>query len=79
MSFYEPSIEYHYNYLIKRPAHTPIKVQIKYKTNAFTTADVASKAKETLISFITSNPFKVGQTVAGNALANAQTEKDKKN
>lgn len=71
VSFYEPSIEYHYNYLIERPAYTPIKVQIEYKTNAFTTADVASTAKETLISFVTSNPFKVGQTVAGNALANA--------
>lgn len=71
VSFYDDAIKYHYNYLIRRPDYIPVKVQIEYKTNAFTTADIAEKTKETLLSFITSNPFKIGQTVAGNILANA--------
>ena len=68
---YDTDLAYNYNYLIRRPDYTNVKVQVIYEQNAFTTADIADKIKETLLSYIQSNPFKVGGTVSGNALANA--------
>lgn len=69
VSFYDADVNYEYNYKIRRPEYVPIKVQIEYSTNAFSTADIEGKAKETLLSFVSDSPFMVGQAVTGSGLS----------
>ena len=68
-SFYDETVDYTYNYYIKRPDVLELAVQIEYEENQYTPADVQSRISDTVLAWIANNPFKIGQTISGNMLA----------
>ena len=71
ITYYDPEVDYNYDYLIQRPNFVDIDVQVQYAANSYTPADVNSQIITTLINWVAENPFKIKQTVAGNELAKA--------
>lgn len=69
IEYYYASIDYIYKYQIERPAVVPIKLQIEYEANAYTSADVETQIKSIVMQWVADNPFKIHQTVSGNVLA----------
>ncbi|MBR2771604.1 MAG: baseplate J/gp47 family protein [Bacteroidales bacterium] len=67
----DPTINYNYVYKIERPAVVPIYVDVLYATTPYTPANIAETATELLTTYVSNNPFKIGQTITGNDLAAA--------
>lgn len=73
IEYYDSSVDYVYKYRIERPSFVPIKVQIEYSANAYTSADVESQIKDIVMQWVSENPFKIKQTISGNILAQSLT------
>lgn len=71
ITFTDDVINYNYVYRIQRPNTLPIGVQIKYAANNYTGADIDQQIRDTVMAYIANNPFKIGQVVSGNILAQA--------
>lgn len=71
ITFTDDVINYNYVYHIQRPNTLPIGVQIKYAANNYTGADIDQQIRDTVMAYIANNPFKIGQVVSGNILAQA--------
>lgn len=71
VTYYDPEVDYNYDYLIQRPDFVEIDVQVQYAPNSYTPADVDTQIKTTLVNWVSDNPFKINQTVSGNELAKA--------
>jgi len=68
-SFYDADVGYTYVYKIQRPTVLDLAVQIEYEENQYTPADVQTRISDTVLAWIAENPFKIGQTISGNMLA----------
>lgn len=71
ITYYDPNVDYDYEYIIQRPEFVDIDVQVQYSTNNFTPADVNAQITNLILNWVAENPFKIGQTISGNELAKA--------
>lgn len=58
-------------YRIQRAETVNLKVDVDYQTSYFTTADVEEQIKTAILGWVSENPFRIGQTISGNMLAQA--------
>lgn len=71
VSYFDADVGYNYQYSIQRPTARSLAVQIEYEANAYTSADAQTQMKSIILEWLSNNPFKIGQTVSGNFLAQA--------
>lgn len=71
IDYYDQNAENTFYYKIRRPDVINLGVQVNYKNNLYTPADINEKIKEQLLSYVSENGFKIGQTISGNMLAQA--------
>lgn len=79
VAYTDPNIAYQYTYKIYRPTAVPVYVQVQYSTNAYTPANADTQIVGLITEYVTQNPFKIGQTISGNALAGALSNYNKIN
>ena len=58
-------------YKIYRPSPTELYLNVKYKENINTTQDITERIKDTIITYINDNPFKIGSVVSCSLLSKA--------
>lgn len=71
ITYYDPIVDYNYDYIIQRPDFVNLDIQVQYAANNFTPADIEVQIKNMIINWVAENPFKINQTVSGNQLAQA--------
>lgn len=71
VSYVDSEIDFQYTYKIFRPVPVSIYVRVEYAPNAFTPTNVGDQITELIQSYISANPFKIGQTISGGTLAAA--------
>lgn len=70
----DEDINYNYTYNIGRPSPVALQVLVQYRSNNYTGADIGTQIQQTIMSYISGNPFLIGQVVSGAELASALRE-----
>lgn len=71
VSWYDSTIGLTNRYKIQRASTVNLRVEVNYQTSYFTTADVEEQIKTAIMGWVAENPFRIGQTISGNMLAQA--------
>lgn len=71
VSYSDPLVQFNYEYQIRRPDMVDLQVQVQYKQNYYTPADVEQQIINNIQSYIAANPFMIGQVISGSDLMNA--------
>ena len=71
VSWYDSTTGLTNSYRIQRAETVNLKVDVNYQTSYFTTADVEEQIKTAILGWVSENPFRIGQTISGNMLAQA--------
>lgn len=69
VTYYDSEVDYKYTYKIERPTVVDLSVQVQYSKNNFTPSNVEEQIKQLILAWIAANPFKIGQTISGNVVA----------
>lgn len=69
--YYDADVDYNYTYKIRRPDIVDLAVEIQYAVNSFTSPNIEEQIKSLIVTWVSENPFKIGQTISGNMLAQA--------
>ncbi len=59
------------SYLIRRPDELTIDVEVDWRQNSYTPADIDEQISNTLQYYVNQNPFGIGDSITGNNLAKA--------
>lgn len=70
VSYSDPIVQFNYEYNIRRPDMVDLQVQVQYKQNYYTPADVEQQIINNIQSYIANNPFMIGQVISGSDLMN---------
>ena len=71
VSWYDSTTGLTNRYRIQRAEEVNLRVEVSYQTSYFTTADVEEQIKTAIMGWVSENPFRIGQTISGNMLAQA--------
>lgn len=71
VSWYDRTTGLTNKYKIQRAETVNLEVFVNYQTSYFTTADVEEQIKTAIMGWVSENPFRIGQTISGNMLAQA--------
>lgn len=71
VSWYDSTTGLTNRYKIQRAETVNLSVEVNYQTSYFTTADVEQQIKTAIMGWVSENPFRIGQTISGNMLAQA--------
>lgn len=71
VSWYDSTTGLLNRYKIQRAETVNLRVEVSYQTSYFTTADVEEQIKTAIMGWVAENPFRIGQTISGNMLAQA--------
>lgn len=71
VSWYDSTTGLTNRYKIQRAETVNLRVEVSYQTSYFTTADVEEQIKTAIMGWVAENPFRIGQTISGNMLAQA--------
>lgn len=71
VSFNDPESGVLLGYLIRRPDELVVDVQVTWRTNYYTPADIDSQIASTLTDYVNNNPWDIGESITGNNLSNA--------
>lgn len=71
VSWYDSTTGLLNNYKIQRAETVNLQVEVSYQTSYYTTADVEEQIKTAIMGWVAENPFRIGQTISGNMLAQA--------
>ena len=71
VSWYDSTTGLTNRYKIQRASTVNLRVEVSYQTSYFTTADVEEQIKTAIMGWVAENPFRIGQTISGNMLAQA--------
>ena len=74
VAWVDERIDYQYAYNIQRPTVVPVEIEIQYRANNYTGADIGPQIVNTVMAYIADNPFMIGVTVAGADIAAALAE-----
>lgn len=71
VSWYDSTTGLLNNYKIQRAETVNLQVEVSYQTSYYTTANVEEQIKTAIMGWVAENPFRIGQTISGNMLAQA--------
>ena len=71
VSFNDPESGVLLGYLIRRPDELVVDVQVTWRTNYYTPADIDSQIESTLTEYVNTHPWDIGESITGNNLSNA--------
>lgn len=71
VSYNDPNSGVLLSYLIRRPDDLVVDVQVTWRTNYYTPADIDDQIASTLTEYVNSNPWDIGESITGNNLSNA--------
>lgn len=71
VTYYDTTTGLTNRYKIQRAESVKLSVSVSYSTSYYTTADVEDKIKSAILGWVAENPFRIGQTISGNMLAQA--------
>lgn len=68
VSYSDPIVQYNYDYTIRRPDMVNLEVQVQYRKNYYTPADVEQQIINNIQTYINNNPFMIGSVISGSDL-----------
>lgn len=71
VSYNDPNSGVLLSYLIRRPDDLVVDVQVTWRTNYYTPADIDSQIESTLTEYVNTHPWDIGESITGNNLSNA--------